>query len=64
MRSNRTINVKIPPGVSTGNRIHLAAHGEVGLVVGRPAIYVELQVLPHEVFRRDGDDLEVVVRIP
>jgi molecular chaperone DnaJ len=65
VRSNRTINVKIPPGVSTGNRIHLAAHGEVG-PGGGPAgdLYVELQVLPHEIFRRDGDDLEVVVRIP
>jgi molecular chaperone DnaJ len=51
--------------VSTGNRIHLAAHGEVG-PGGGPAgdLYVELQVLPHEIFRRDGDDLEVVVRIP
>jgi len=65
VRSNRTINVKIPPGVSTGNRIHLAAHGEVG-PGGGPAgdLYVELYVAPHEVFKRDGDDLEVVVRIP
>src|SRR5215211_8501666 len=65
VRSTRTINVKIPAGVSTGNRIHLAAQGEVG-PGGGPAgdLYVELQVLPHEVFRRDGDDLEVVVRIP
>ncbi|CAA9397094.1 MAG: Chaperone protein DnaJ [uncultured Propionibacteriaceae bacterium] len=65
IRSARTINVKIPAGVSTGNRIHLAAHGEVG-PGGGPAgdLYVELQVNPHEVFKRDGDDLEVVVRIP
>jgi molecular chaperone DnaJ len=65
IRSSRTINVKIPPGVSTGNRIHLAAHGEVG-PGGGPAgdLYVELQVTPHETFKRDGDDLEVVVRIP
>lgn len=65
VRSNRTINVKIPAGVNTGNRIHLAAHGEVG-PGGGPAgdLYVELQVAPHEVFRRDGDDLEVTVRIP
>jgi molecular chaperone DnaJ len=65
VRSSRTINVKIPPGVSTGNRIHLAAHGEVG-PGGGPAgdLYVELQVAPHEVFKRDGDDLEVVLRIP
>ncbi len=65
VRSARTINVKIPAGVSTGNRIHLASHGEVGSG-GGPAgdLYVELQVAQHESFRREGDDLEVVVRIP
>jgi len=65
IRSTRTINVKIPAGVSTGNRIHLAAHGEVG-PGGGPAgdLYVELTVAHHETFRREGDDLEVVVRIP
>ena len=65
VRSARTINVKIPPGVNTGNRIHLAAHGEVG-PGGGPAgdLYVELNVASHEVFRREGDDLEVVVKIP
>ncbi len=65
VRSTRTINVKIPPGVSTGNRIHLAAHGEVGPGGGSAGdLYVELTVAPHETFRREGDDLEVVVRIP
>ncbi|GAA1851139.1 molecular chaperone DnaJ [Microlunatus capsulatus] len=65
IRSSRTINVKIPAGVSTGNRIHLASHGEVG-PGGGPAgdLYVELSVAQHEIFRRDGDDLEVVVKIP
>ncbi|CAA9289324.1 MAG: Chaperone protein DnaJ [uncultured Friedmanniella sp.] len=65
VRSSRTIHVKIPAGVSTGNRIHLAAHGEVG-PGGGPAgdLYVELNVAQHEIFRRDGDDLEVVVKIP
>ncbi len=65
VRSARTINVKIPAGVSTGNRIHLAAHGEVG-PGGGPAgdLYVELNVAPHEIFKREGDDLEVVVKIP
>jgi molecular chaperone DnaJ len=65
VRSTRTINVKIPAGVSTGNRIHLASQGEVG-PGGGPAgdLYVELAVAQHDVFRREGDDLEVVVRIP
>ena len=65
VRSSRTINVKIPPGVTTGNRIHLSAHGEVGPGGGSAGdLYVELHVAPHEVFTRNGDDLEVVVRIP
>jgi molecular chaperone DnaJ len=65
VRATRTLNVKIPAGVSTGNRIHLSAQGEVG-AGGGPAgdLYVELHVLPHEIFRREGDDLEVVVKIP
>ena len=65
VRSSRTINVKIPAGVNTGNRIHLDSQGEVG-PGGGPAgdLYVELTVSGHDVFRRNGDDLEVVVKVP
>lgn len=65
VRSSRTINVKIPAGVNAGNRIHLEGQGEVG-PGGGPAgdLYVELSVEPHETFKRNGDDLEVVVRVP
>ncbi len=65
VRSHRTINVKIPAGVSSGNRIHLDSQGEVG-PGGGPAgdLYVELTVQAHEIFRRNGDDLEVVVKVP
>jgi len=65
VRSHRTINVKIPAGVDSGNRVHLASQGEVG-PGGGPAgdLYVELKVAQHEVFSRNGDDLEMVVHIP
>lgn len=65
VRSSRTINVKIPAGVTTGNRVHLDSQGEVG-PGGGPAgdLYVELTVLPHDTFRREGDNLEVVVKVP
>lgn len=65
VRSSRTINVKIPAGVASGNRVHLVSQGEVG-PGGGPAgdLYVELNVAPHEVFKRNGDDLEVVVKVP
>lgn len=65
VRSHRTINVKIPAGVATGNRVHLVSQGEVG-PGGGPAgdLYVELNVTTHEVFKRNGDNLEVVLKVP
>lgn len=65
VRASRTLQVRIPAGVSTGIRIHLESQGEVG-PGGGPAgdLYVELNVLAHETFRREGDNLEVVVKLP
>lgn len=65
VRSKRTIPMRIPAGVSTGNRIHLEGEGEVG-PGGGPAgdLYVEIVVASHDTFRRDGDNLEVVVKVP
>ncbi|MFV0407492.1 MAG: molecular chaperone DnaJ [Propioniciclava sp.] len=65
VRNTRTINVKIPAGVSSGNRVHLDSQGEVG-PGGGPAgdLYVELTVSNHEVFTRDGDNLEMIAKLP
>lgn len=65
VRKSRTISVRIPAGVQTGNRIHLEAQGEVG-PGGGPAgdLYVELIVDTHDTFRREGDNLEAVLRVP
>lgn len=65
VRTRRDISVKVPAGVSSGNRIHLRDQGEVGSG-GGPAgdLYVEVRVTAHEVFSRDGDNLEMVLTIP
>ncbi|KAA2266074.1 molecular chaperone DnaJ [Solihabitans fulvus] len=65
VRSRRTINVQIPPGVADGMRVRLAGQGEVG-PGGGPAgdLYVEVEEQPHEIFERDGSDLHCSVRIP
>ena len=65
MRSSRSISVRIPAGVSSGIRIHLEGQGEIGRG-GGPAgdLYVELTVNEHDCFRRDGDNLETVVKLP
>ncbi|MCT7361914.1 molecular chaperone DnaJ, partial [Mycolicibacterium llatzerense] len=60
----RTINVRIPPGVTDGQRIRLAGQGEAGLR-GAPSgdLYVTVHVRPDKVFGRDGDDLTVTVPV-
>ncbi|CAI9411299.1 molecular chaperone DnaJ [Aestuariimicrobium sp. T2.26MG-19.2B] len=65
VRHKRTINVKIPAGVKSGNRIHLEAQGEVGPGGGQAGdLYVELIVANHETFTREDDNLETVIRVP
>lgn len=58
IRSKKTLTIKIPAGVRTGNRIQLQNKGEVG-PGGGPAgdLYLEIQVKDHSIFRRHGDDL-------
>jgi molecular chaperone DnaJ len=58
IRENQTLSVKIPAGVSTGQRIKLRGEGEAGLS-GAPSgdLYVDIEVEPHPFFEREGDDL-------
>jgi len=55
---SKTLSIKIPAGVDTGDRIRLAGEGEAGLQ-GGPAgdLYVEVQVKPHKIFMRKDNDL-------
>ena len=64
VEETRTLAVKVPPGVDTGNRIRLPGQGEAG-VNGGPAgdLYVEIHVRDHEIFRRDGEHLHCEVPI-
>lgn len=54
----RTINVKVPAGVSDGQRIRLSGQGEAGFR-GAPSgdLYVTVTVQKDAVFDRDGADL-------
>ncbi|MBX6355021.1 MAG: molecular chaperone DnaJ [Micromonosporaceae bacterium] len=60
----RTLNVRIPPGVSDGQRIRLAGRGEPG-DRGGPAgdLYVLVQVRPDPLFGRTGQDLTLTVPV-
>ena len=60
----RTLNVRIPAGVSDGQRIRLAGRGEPG-ERGGPAgdLHLLVKVRPDAMFGRDGDDLTITVPI-
>ena len=64
VRRTKTLSVKVPAGVSTGDRIRLSGEGEAGRN-GGPAgdLYVEIAVRPHPIFERDGDDLHCEVPV-
>ena len=57
-RDSRTISVKVPPGVDTGDRIRLSGEGEAG-EFGAPSgdLYVHVIVRKHEIFTREGPDI-------
>lgn len=58
VQESKTLQVKVPAGVDTGDRIRLAGEGEAG-THGAPAgdLYVEVSVKRHDVFTRDGSNL-------
>lgn len=65
VRSRRTLKIRVPAGVETGNRIQLAAEGEVGPAGGPPGdLYIEIAERPHPTFTRRGDDLHCQVELP
>lgn len=64
VQETKTLSVKIPAGVDTGDRIRLTGEGEGG-EAGAPAgdLYVETHVRAHDIFQRDGNNLHTEVPI-
>ena len=63
----RTLTVKIPAGIATGQRLRLHGEGEHGQVGGPPGdLFVVVHVAEHPFYRREDDDLwcEVPVTYP
>jgi len=62
--SSRTIQARIPAGVSDGQRIRLRGKGAPGERGGPPGdLYVRVHVKPHPIFGRSGANLTVTVPI-
>lgn len=54
----KTLSVKIPAGVDSGDRIQLSGEGESGWLGGPSGdLYVQVNIKPHDIFVREGSDL-------
>ena len=62
--AQKTLKVKIPPGVDSGVRLRIAGEGEPGERMGPPGdLYVFLTVEEHAFFKREEDDLVCAVPV-
>ncbi|MFL1914479.1 molecular chaperone DnaJ [Plesiomonas shigelloides] len=64
VQKTKTLSVKIPAGVDTGDRIRLSGEGEAG-EFGAPAgdLYVQVHVKDHPIFKREDNNLYCEVPI-
>ena len=64
VKKSKTLEVKIPAGINEGMRIRSAGNGEPG-VNGGPAgdLYIEIRIKAHDIFERDGDDLQCTMPV-
>ncbi len=61
----RQLNVKIPAGAREGTRVRLRGQGEPGYAGGEPGdLDVIVNILEHPLFHRDGDDLNLDLKVP
>ncbi len=59
------VSVKIPPGIASGKKLRLSGKGSPSPMGGQPGdLYLNIKVLPHETFIREGHDLIVDKHIP
>jgi molecular chaperone DnaJ len=58
VKKQKTLSVRITPGLDEGDRIRLAGEGEAGVNGGPPGdLYVVIRLKPHPVFSRENSDL-------
>jgi molecular chaperone DnaJ len=59
-----TLTVNVPAGLADGARIRVPGKGHAGRSGGENGdLYISVQVQPHPLFRREGDDLHLVVPV-
>lgn len=58
VKKKKTMNINIPAGVYNGAQLSLRSEGDLGSKGGpRGDVYVVIRVMPHKIFKRDGNDV-------
>ena len=64
VQRERSLSVKIPPGVETGSRLRLSGEGEAGIEGGPTGdLYVVITVREHPIFTREENDIICTIPI-
>ncbi len=63
-RTKRKVSIHIPTGIENGMRLRMEGYGEAG-DFGAPNgdLFIEVNIQPHDRFRRNGDNLETTLEI-
>ncbi len=62
-KKKQKIQINIPAGVDSGMRLRMGGYGDAGEGGGPPGdLYVYINVRPHDIFEREGDD--IVIELP
>lgn len=64
VKVTKTLSVEIPSGIATGERLRISGKGGAGLNGGPNGdVYLEFRVEEHPIFKRDGNDIYLVLPI-
>ena len=62
--NDRTLTIKIPPGIKDGQSLRLASQGDLTASGQRGSLIVKIAVQPHPNFKREGLDLVTQATVP
>ena len=63
LRREEEISIVVPPGIRDGEMIRMAGHGEAVAKGTAGDLYIKINVTPHPVFKRDGNDLVMTLNL-
>lgn len=63
-KTTKKVEVTIPAGISDGKKLRVPGRGGVGTTGKAGDLYVVIRELPHNQFKRVGEDLQTEVEVP